>query len=913
MKNISLDNPIYLFILIPLILLIVIPFAIAIRKDNRSKSVVTSLVIHLLIACLVALGLAGTTITTIMTKTQVVIVADVSYSANRNLDTVDAYINKVVGELPENSEVGIVCFGKDSQQLTSFGDDVVSVKGHGVDDSATDIAQALMYAKDLFSDGVIKRIVLITDGKQTDTEATGQLVSAVEEIHASNIYIDAMYLDDNIKDGENEVQVSDVEYTKSTYLNHNSTVNVLLQSNTETKSIVSLYQKDSEGVYNKVDYTEVSLVQGYNVASFNLDTSADGQFEYKVDIVAKDDVSDRNNEYFFTQSVSGKLNVLLLTEKEEDVETAKKLFGDMAHVDTYFVTQKLDMFLGLDILNNEKLRRENNIYLISPHSNDSLPMTVEEMCKYDEIILSNVDVRNFDNFTAFIDTVDKAVSQFGKSLVTMGDTKIQNKTDDILKQLEDMLPVRYGNSDQEKKMVGIVIDTSRSMEFAYHLQMAKDAAKQLINLLSEEDYVSIVAFNGDVMVAQAPIPAKNKAALEKVIDDLDPKQGTRLDAGLKQTFELMKQYTAFENKQVMLISDGMSYTLEDDTPVQTAKEMLAEGIVVSTINIATEDSRTTMEKIAVAGGGEHYFAEDPDDLAELILQEVANDLTESVIEKSSEIFIKRKNDDIVKGINSFPNIDGYIYGKAKSSANVVLYTKLEKLGAAGTLVDVPIYTYWSYGKGRVASLMTDMTGEWLEGWINSGVKDVFFDNVLDSNTPEEKIDYPYDLNVEFDGKYTSIEIVPAILDASAKVHVEITTPLSESVIERDLIFDSEKFFYSFETPEIGKYDIKVTYSYGEDEGAVSYPSSTFFNLSYSPEYDSFQIFDTSALHEAIRQRGVVSENGDIKLENDENMIDTYVVDFTMPFLIAAVALYVIDVIIRKLKWSDIRNLFKKKA
>ena len=94
---------------------------------------------------------------------------------------------------------------------------------------------------------------------------------------------------------------------------------------------------------------------------------------------------------------------------------------------------------------------------------------------------------------------------------------------------------------------------------------------------------------------------------------------------------------------------------------------------------------------------------------------------------------------------------------------------------------------------------------------------------------------------------------------------------------------------------------------------VSYPSETFFNLSYSPEYDSFQIFESSALHEAIRQRGTVSEDGSIKLENDENMLDTYVIDFTMPFLIAAAALYVIDVIIRKLKWSDIRNLFKKKA
>ena len=911
MKNISLDNPIYLFILIPLLLLIVIPFAIAIRKDNRSKSVITSLIIHIVIACLVALGLAGTVLTTVMTKTQVIILADVSYSANRNLDKIDSYINTVMEQLPEKSDVGIVCFGKDSQQLTAIGDDIISVKEHSVDDSATDITQAIKYASELFDDGVIKRIVLITDGKQTDTEATGELISAVEDLHAKNIYIDAMYLDDNIAEGQHEVQVSGVEYTKSTYLNHESSVSVLLQSNTETKSIVSLYKKNESGAYDKVDYVELSLVQGYNVANFDLDTSSDGQFEYKIDIFAKDDVSDRNNEYFFTQSVSGKLNVLLLTEKEEDVDTAKKLFGDIAEIDIYFVTEKMEMFLGLDILKDAKLRRENNIYIISPHSSDSLPMTVEEMCKYDEIILSNVDVRNFDNFTAFIDTIDKAVSLFGKSLVTMGDTKIQNKTDDILKQLEDMLPVRYGNSDQEKKMVGIVIDTSRSMEFAYHLQMAKDAAKQIVNLLDAEDYVSIVAFNGDVVVAQAPIPAANKAELERLIDNLDPKQGTRLDAGLKQTYELMKNYTTFENKQVMLISDGMSYTLEDDTPVQTAQNMYAEGIVVSTINIATEDSRTTMEKIARGGGGEFYFAEDPDDLAELILQEVANDLTESVIEESTEVYIKRKNDDIVKGINSLPNINGYIYGRAKSSANVIIYTKFEKIG--GTLVDVPIYAYWNYGEGKVTSLMTDMTGAWLEGWIASGVKDVFFDNVLNANTPEEKIDYPYTLNVEYDGKYTNIEIVPAILDPTAKVTVEITSPISGNVVTQDLIFDSEKFFYSIETPELGKYDIKVVYSYGEGEDKISYPSNTFFNLSYSPEYDSFQIFEASALHEAIRQRGTVSEDGSVKLENDENMIDTYVIDFTMPFLIAAASLYVIDVIIRKLKWSDIKNLFKKKA
>ena len=921
MRNISLDNPIYLFILIPLLLLIVIPFAIAIRKDNRSKSVVISLIIHIAIACLVALGLAGTVLTTVMTKTQVIIVADVSYSANRNLDKVDQYVNSVIEALPEKSDVGIVCFGKDSQQLTQIGEDVVSVKNANVDDSATDIAQAIKFASGLFDEGVIKRIVLITDGKQTDTEATGELISAVEDLHAKNIYIDAMYLDDNIAIGEHEVQVSGVEYTKSTYLNHESSVGVLLQSNTETKSIVSLYKKNDGGQYEKIDYIELSLVQGYNVVNFDLDTSGDGIYEYKVDIFAKEDHSDRNNEYFFTQSVSGKLNVLLLTEKEDDVATARKLFGDLAEIDTYFVTEKFEQFLGLDILKDPALREENNIHILSKHTSEKLPMTVEQICKYDEIILSNVDVRHIDNFTAFVDTVDKAVSIFGKSLVTMGDTKIQNKTDDILKQLEDMLPVKYGNSDQDAKMLGIVIDTSRSMEFAFHLDMAKDAAKRLINLLDADDYVSIVCFNGDVTVAQAPIQAKDKAALEKVIDDLDPKQGTRLDAGLLQTYNLMKDYDSIENKQIMLISDGMSYSLEDDSPVQTARDMLAEGMIVSNIFIGdptssseTETAKKTMEKIAGAGGGMHYLAERPEDLAELILQEVANDLTDSVIKETTPVFINKENDDILKGLSDLADIGGYIYGKAKSSATTVLYAEYKKPSAdgQGVIINTPIYAYWNYGEGRVASLMTDMTGEWLNSWIDSGNKDIFFDNLLDSNTPEEKIDYPYTLSVDYDGKYTSIEIVPAILDPSAKVKVEITAPISGEVMSKDLIFDSEKFFYSFETPEIGKYDIKVIYSYGEGEDGISYPSETFFNLSYSPEYDSFQIFEASALHEAIRQRGTVSEDGSIKLENDEKMIDTYTVDFTMPFLIAAAALYVVDVIIRKLKWNDIKSLFKKR-
>ena len=89
MKNISFDNPYLLLVFIPLLLCILIPIIIAIRKENRHRSVFISTALHILIGVCATLALASMIYTTVMTETQVVVVADVSYSANRNLDTVD--------------------------------------------------------------------------------------------------------------------------------------------------------------------------------------------------------------------------------------------------------------------------------------------------------------------------------------------------------------------------------------------------------------------------------------------------------------------------------------------------------------------------------------------------------------------------------------------------------------------------------------------------------------------------------------------------------------------------------------------------------------------------------------------------------------------------------------------------------
>ena len=204
MKNISFDNPYLLLLIIPLLLAIVIPIILAIRKENRHRSVFISLFLHAVIAACVTLALAGMISTTVITETEVIVVADVSYSANRNLDTVDEYIAEIQAKLPKNSKMAVVVFGKDVKLLSDFDAETLpSVKGSRIDDSATDIASALDFAVELYGEGVIKRMILISDGKETHADAAGKLVSEVENVYASGVYIDAVYLDSNLSEDQN--------------------------------------------------------------------------------------------------------------------------------------------------------------------------------------------------------------------------------------------------------------------------------------------------------------------------------------------------------------------------------------------------------------------------------------------------------------------------------------------------------------------------------------------------------------------------------------------------------------------------------------------------------------------------------------------------------------------------------------
>ena len=273
----------------------------------------------------------------------------------------------------------------------------------------------------------------------------------------------------------------------------------MVQSSVQTQGYVVLYDNGEE-----VRRIPKTFDVGYNIVNIDLrdyclqfeenETSKVKNFKVKVE--ANDDTSHYNDEFTFTQKVTKTIRVLALTEiiKSgnkviiDDTVALKELYKEL-------VGEAADatMETGLVIKNltNVKDRAE-------------VPTSVEDLCKYDQIVLSNVNVTKLTNCNAFLDSLNKVVLNFGKTLLTIGDVQIQNDATGDLEILDSMLPVQFGDNDTEKKLLGIIVDISRSMFQIDRLTMAKRAAKHLLNLVGPNDEVAIVAFSSSSRIVVSP-------------------------------------------------------------------------------------------------------------------------------------------------------------------------------------------------------------------------------------------------------------------------------------------------------------------------------------------------------------------------------------------------------------------------
>ncbi len=895
MKDISFDNPWLLLVAIPAFILILVPFFVIGNKDNKSLSWKISIGLHFVIVVLVTLAIAGLKATSVLTKTTVYVVADVSYSSERNFDEIDGYVQEIKENLPVNSSMGVVCFGRDVILLTPAGRTVKSVAEAKVDETATDIVGALNYTETLFKDDEIKRIVLITDGNDTVTTSVGAIASTVNRLTENGIKIDTIFLDNNIQEGEDEVQINGVEYTGSTYLGHATHVDILVQSSSENNVMVELYMREkatddqAEAEFDKIDYTVLTLNEGINTVKMDLLSTTSGTFEYMVKVVADKDISEHNNSWTFTQEIVGRTKILLITGDQKDESLIELMYGSEAEIDSYIVKDSGANGQGTVV-----------------------PFMLEEIIEYDEIVVSNVDIRDIRHVNAFIDSLDMAISQYGKSLITFGDLRLQTDAEDMtFAKFKELLPVTYGNSNREGRLYTIVLDVSHSMFYSSKFTTAKQSAIRLLSILGDDDYVCLVTFSGEVNVKTPRKASVCREELIEYINGLSTEHGTDIGWGLEEALKKVKELKLEEN-QIMLISDGFSFESTKDA-VQIATELYQYGATISAIwTVGAGESggdailKQIVKPYSEATGGRYYKITKPEDVEGIIFGSVADHIGKVIVTENAKVNIVRYNEGIVKGFGAdgiqIPMVSGYIISIEKYDAIVPLTVTHQR--SNGYTESMPLYAYRSHGNGRVSSFTSNLSSNWTGNWTTE-VKKLFVNNMFLSNTPKERHDAPFTVNIERTDQDAYIEIVPSILNPDAETTLKITLPDGRK-ITRALSFDSQKYFYTLETIGEGVYTIDITYKYDDKTFKVS----ESFNIAYLAEYNEFVGCDTSKIYEFMRGKGTINEGSIPDLENDKKEVSTYQESYEIPLLIAAIVVFVVDILIRKLALGKKKGVAK---
>ncbi len=904
MRNISFDNPWLLLIAIPVLAAVIIPFFIAKNKDNKSIAWNISLVLHIAIVLLVSLAVAGLAHTTLVTKTTVYVLADVSYSSERNLDQIDDYISQIKENLPQNTKLGVVCFGKDSVVLTSPGRQIKSVKEAEVDTSQTDIVKALNHVETLFKGDTLKKVILITDGNDTVTESSGSIASTVGRLTDNGIKIDAIFLDNSLEEGEEEVQLMNAEYLKSCYYGSKNEVKLLIQTSTPSTITVKLYGRKHVGEGEtpeeyqliNVDNTSYVVEAGLFTLPLNLwyntsdDTkpTEDYSMDYMAEVYSDGDISPYNNTYTFTQNISVKEKILHITGNTADIGLIEKAYGEKAEINSY----TLSLSKGASLV----------------------PFTVEELVLYDQIILSNFDVTNIDslmkNANAFVNNLDLVISQYGKSLLTFGDLKLHINSDSrVVNSLKELLPVEYGSINRSGRLYTIVLDISHSMFMASKFTVAKQAAIRLLSVLDNEDYVCLITYSGDIHV-QTPRKVKDcKDDLIQYIDSLTTEHGTDLAKGLEEALKKVETLNLAEN-QVMVISDGFSFESEK-TAASVAQELRLMGASVSAINTYIysdgNDGKNALTSVATSGGGKIYEIMRPEDVDKIVLfGDMADDMVDAIIAQDSPVLISKYNDEVVNGIKSFDNVKTYIASIEKYDATTpikIVYTK------GGHDYTIPLYSYRSHGNGRVSSFTTTFASSWIGGGWSLDEQTKLISNMLTASRPKQNIESPYSVYIDADSKDALIEVIPSVLrsELDSSATLKITLP-DGRVLRRDMTFDSPRFFYSFDTGLTGTYIIETTYTY---KGAPqSYTEVTSFDIAHLPEYDAFASFDKYSIYEFMRGNGTVTSDGIPDLSHNKNEITTYKQSYVIPLLIIAICLFVLDILVRKIRIRKRRKMKK---
>lgn len=178
----------------------------------------------------------------------------------------------------------------------------------------------------------------------------------------------------------------------------------------------------------------------------------------------------------------------------------------------------------------------------------------------------------------------------------------------------------------------VVLDRSGSMAGS-RLEHAKRALRDVVDQLSPTDSFGLVTFDNEVDVPVPAGPVRDRAAIKRTIDGIQPGGSTDLGAGLLIGLRKAQRLESPEGVRVLLVSDGHANIGVTDPEVLGGHvgQFVERRITTSTLGMGLGYDEALLSVIALSGGGNEHFAEEADTAAGVIAEECGDLLAQQFL------------------------------------------------------------------------------------------------------------------------------------------------------------------------------------------------------------------------------------------------------------------------------------------
>jgi uncharacterized membrane protein/Mg-chelatase subunit ChlD len=607
----------------------------------------------------------------------VVFTLDVSDSVRdpRIADQAFTYITKSVTEhRPKGSNdlQSLIIFGKapavELPPRESFAPEALNSQ---IDHGSTNLEQALSMSSAVITEDVQGRIILISDGVQTE----GTLARTLGDLKSRGIAVDVLPVDYSY---ENEVWLERLDLPQQVKLGETYEAAMVLSSVADGRGKLVLRENGKVIAEQEVDYKA-----GKNRYSVPITLRSAGYYEYTASIEvpkAYDSLAQNNTvlNYIF---VEGEGKVLLVKDTVGDKRDWERL--------------------ELAIREGERA--------VEVINGSDLPDDAASLLPYDAIIFCNVP---HDEFTALqLQAVHDAVHNLGAGFLMTGGPNSFGPGGYHRTAIEEILPVTMDISQKKVLPKGALAIILHTCEFAEGNTWGKRITKQAIKVLGAQDEVGVLAYteNGEQWLFELT-PAGKYDELVPIINgamigDMPSFQNT-----MQMGLDGLKKSDA-ATRHMIIISDG-DPQLPTPKLIQDFNDAKVSVSLVA-INPHGGVEIQKLQSVANLTGGRYYRTDDPSQLPAIFIKE-SKTLKRSLLQ--NKVFTPTVGfpSPMIKGLDGMPELKGYVITTAKGHPAMQILNGPPDAEDVDTLD--PILSIWQHGLGKTAAFTSDLSTNWGVNW-----------------------------------------------------------------------------------------------------------------------------------------------------------------------------------------------------